>query len=132
MPDSASRTSGIRFPTGTGHFSVAEHAGPFAGCGIGGDDDGGAFVEPADEVEEKLAIGWPIESNFPRTDGPYGACCASLISLLVLYAALTPHKTAIFGELYSFLKRRFGFLFQACASRLSSAIWRAEGHSVSA
>ena len=40
-----------------GHFGVAEHAGPFAECEIGGHDDGGALIEPADEVEEKLATG---------------------------------------------------------------------------
>jgi len=40
-----------------GHLGVAEHAGPFAESKIGGDDDGGAFVEPANEMEEKLATG---------------------------------------------------------------------------
>ena len=39
------------------HLGVAEHAGPFAEGEIGGDDDGGALVEPADEVEQKLAAG---------------------------------------------------------------------------
>ena len=40
-----------------GHLGVAEHAGPFAESEVGGDDDGGALIEPADEVEEKLATG---------------------------------------------------------------------------
>src|SRR5690348_6588533 len=40
-----------------GHLGVAEHARPFAECQIGGDDDGGALVEPADEMEQKLAAG---------------------------------------------------------------------------
>lgn len=40
-----------------GHFGVAEHARPFAEGEIGGHDDGGALIEPADEVEEKLATG---------------------------------------------------------------------------
>jgi hypothetical protein len=39
------------------HLGVAEHAGPFSEGEIGGDDDGGALVEPADEVEQKLAAG---------------------------------------------------------------------------
>ena len=33
------------------HLGVAEHAGPFAESQVGGDDDGGAFVEPTNEVE---------------------------------------------------------------------------------
>src|SRR5260370_27503259 len=41
----------------SGHFGVAEHAGPFAEREIGGDDDGRALVEPADEVEQELAAG---------------------------------------------------------------------------
>jgi hypothetical protein len=40
-----------------GHLGVAEHARPFAEGEIGGDDDRGSFVEPADEVEEELAAG---------------------------------------------------------------------------
>jgi hypothetical protein len=45
-----------------GHLGVAEHAGPFSEGEIGGDDDGGALVEPADEVEQKLAAGFPNRS----------------------------------------------------------------------
>src|SRR3984893_16231094 len=37
------------------HFGIAEHARPFAERKIGGDDDGGALVESADEVEQELA-----------------------------------------------------------------------------
>jgi hypothetical protein len=37
------------------HLGIAEHARPFAEGEIGGDDDRGALVEPADEVEEQLA-----------------------------------------------------------------------------
>ena len=40
-----------------GHLGVAEHARPFAEGEIGGDDDGSALVEPADQVEEQLAAG---------------------------------------------------------------------------
>jgi hypothetical protein len=36
------------------HLGVAKHAWPFSEGQIGGDDDGGAFVEPADEVEQEL------------------------------------------------------------------------------
>ena len=39
------------------HFGIAEHAGPFAERKIGGDDDRGALVEPADEVEQELTAG---------------------------------------------------------------------------
>jgi hypothetical protein len=42
---------------GCRHFSVAEHAGPFTEGEVRGDDDGGAFVEPADEVEQELCAG---------------------------------------------------------------------------
>lgn len=40
-----------------GHLGVAEHTGPFAEGEIGGDGDGSALVEPADEMEQKLAAG---------------------------------------------------------------------------
>jgi hypothetical protein len=39
------------------HLGVGEDAGPFAEGEIGGDDDRGALVEPADEVEQELAAG---------------------------------------------------------------------------
>ena len=48
---------------GGGHLSVAEHARPFAEGEVGGDDDRGALVEPADEVEQELPAGlseWQI------------------------------------------------------------------------
>ena len=34
-----------------GHLGIAEHAGPFAEGEVGGDDDRGALVEPANKVE---------------------------------------------------------------------------------
>ena len=37
------------------HLGVAEHARPLAEGKIGGDDDRGLLVEPADQVEEELA-----------------------------------------------------------------------------
>src|SRR5271165_4737554 len=40
-----------------GHLWVSEHARPFTEGEIGGEEDRGALVEPADEVEEKLAAG---------------------------------------------------------------------------
>ena len=40
-----------------GHLGVAEDARPFAEGEVGGDDDRGALVEPADQVEEELAAG---------------------------------------------------------------------------
>src|SRR3974377_2596953 len=45
------------------HLGIAEHARPFAEGEIGGDDDRGALVEPADEVEQELSAGlreWQI------------------------------------------------------------------------
>ena len=38
-----------------GHFRIGKNARPFAEGEICGDDDRGALVEPADEVEEQLA-----------------------------------------------------------------------------
>jgi len=40
-----------------GHLGVPEDARPFTESEIGGDDDRGSFVEPADEMEEELAAG---------------------------------------------------------------------------
>jgi len=40
-----------------GHFGVAEDRGPFAEGEVGGDDDRGAFVELADQMEEELPAG---------------------------------------------------------------------------
>src|ERR1700687_3915900 len=39
------------------HLGVGKDARPFAECEIGGDDDRGALVEPADEVEPELGAG---------------------------------------------------------------------------
>ena len=45
------------------HLGVGEDAWPFAEGEIGGDDDRGALVEPADQVEEELPAGWPAWAN---------------------------------------------------------------------
>ena len=37
------------------HLGIAEHAGPFAEAEVGGDDDAGALVELAEQMEEKRA-----------------------------------------------------------------------------
>src|SRR5271166_4839429 len=42
---------------GGGHLGVAEDGRPFAESEIGGDEDRGSLVEPADEVEEQLPAG---------------------------------------------------------------------------
>jgi len=39
------------------HFGVCEDTGPFSKGQVGGDDDRGALVKPADEVEQELAAG---------------------------------------------------------------------------
>jgi hypothetical protein len=39
------------------HFGVAEHGSPFAETQIGRDDDAGAFVELAQQMEEQCAAG---------------------------------------------------------------------------
>ena len=39
------------------HLGVAEHAWPFAEGQVGGDDDGSALVEPADQMKEQLSTG---------------------------------------------------------------------------
>lgn len=38
-----------------GHFGVAEHGGPFAEAQVCGDDDAGALVEFAQQMEEQRA-----------------------------------------------------------------------------
>ena len=38
---------------GGGHLGVAEDSGPFAEAEVGGDDDAGAFIRLAQEVEEQ-------------------------------------------------------------------------------
>src|SRR5208282_4289168 len=46
-----------------GHLGIAEHARPFAEGEVGGDQNRGSLVEPADEVEEELSAGlgeWQI------------------------------------------------------------------------
>ena len=40
-----------------GHLGVAKDRGPFAEAEVGGDDDAGAFVELAQEMEEQSAAG---------------------------------------------------------------------------
>jgi hypothetical protein len=37
-----------------GHLGIAEHPRPFPKGEIGGDDDRGAFLEAADQMEEEL------------------------------------------------------------------------------
>ena len=37
------------------HLGIAEHAGPFAEAEVGCDDDAGALVKLAEQVEEKRA-----------------------------------------------------------------------------
>ena len=41
-----------------GHLGVAKYARPFAESEIGGDDDRGAFVEPADEWKRSWPPDW--------------------------------------------------------------------------
>ena len=38
---------------GSGHFGIAEYAGPLAEAEIGGNDDAGAFVELAEQMEQQ-------------------------------------------------------------------------------
>ena len=42
---------------GRGHLGVAEDRGPFAESEVGGKEDGGLLLGPADEVEQELAAG---------------------------------------------------------------------------
>ena len=37
------------------HLGIAEHTGPFAEAEVGGDDDAGALVKLAQEMEEQRA-----------------------------------------------------------------------------
>ena len=38
-----------------GHLGIAEHFGPFAKAEVGGDDDAGALVEFAEQMEQQGA-----------------------------------------------------------------------------
>ena len=40
---------------GCGHLGIAEHVCPFAEAEVGGDDDAGALVEFAQQVEQQCA-----------------------------------------------------------------------------
>ena len=40
-----------------GHLGIAEDARPLAEGEVAGDDDRGAFIEPADQMEQRLAAG---------------------------------------------------------------------------
>ena len=44
------------------HLGVAKYSGPIAKAQIGGDDDRGALVKPADQMKEQLAAG--LRSKF--------------------------------------------------------------------
>src|SRR5947209_8916616 len=39
------------------HLGVAKHTGPITKGQVGGDDDGSALIQPADQMEEQLAAG---------------------------------------------------------------------------
>ena len=41
----------------SGHLRVAKHARPLAEGEVGGDDDRGALVKPANEMEQNLSAG---------------------------------------------------------------------------
>ena len=49
-----------------GHLGIAKHCRPFSEGEVGGDDDRGALVELADQMEQQLAAGlgegqiWPL------------------------------------------------------------------------
>ncbi len=42
----------------SGHLGIAEHLGPFAEAEIGGDDDAGALVEFAEQMEQQCTARW--------------------------------------------------------------------------
>ena len=52
------------------HLGVAEDGGPFSERQVGGDDDGGALVEPADEMEDELDQSEPLELVVTDRLGP--------------------------------------------------------------
>ena len=53
-----------------GHLGITEDAGPFAEGEVCGDNDRGAFVELADEVEQELATSLG-EGEIALDCGPY-------------------------------------------------------------
>lgn len=55
------------------HFGIAEHRRPFTEGEVCGDDDRGALVEPADQVEEELATGYcKLIGLWSKDGGRYG------------------------------------------------------------
>ena len=58
-----------------GHLGIAEYARPFTEGQVGGDDDRGAFVELADQMEQELSaslregqIRWPGIKSDPLSE----------------------------------------------------------------
>ena len=73
---------------GCGHLGVAEDGRPFAEGEVGGDDDRGALVEPAHEVEEQPPSGLGegqvaefVEDDEVAPDELEGGCIISILQL---------------------------------------------------
>ena len=76
---------------GRGHLGIAEDRGPFREAEIGGDDDAGAFVEPAQQVEQQGAtrgterqVAEFVEHNEIRVSEPAGDLPGLALGLLLL------------------------------------------------
>jgi len=74
-----------------GHLGIAEHTGPFAEAEIGGDDDAGALVKFAQQVEEQCAAGCAerqvaqlVEDDEVGMDEAVGDLSGSALRLLLL------------------------------------------------
>ena len=78
-----------------GHLGVAEHAGPFAERKVGGDDDGRALIEPANEVEQQLAAGLSKRevAEFVENDEVYPGQMLSDATLPALRVSISSRLT---------------------------------------
>ncbi len=73
-----------------GHLGVAEDAWPLTEGQVGGDDDGGLLVKPADEVEQELpaGLGGAGERKIALSDTRpnFTACSSFRIESVVLHS----------------------------------------------
>ncbi len=84
---------------GGGHLRIAEDAGPFAEGEIGGDNDGGALIETADEMEQQLPAGLGRYPSSSRTTKSRRVRSSLSGATHALGARLHPQSAAGIAEL---------------------------------
>ena len=82
-----------------GHLGIAEHAGPFTEAEVGGDDDAGALIEFAEEMEQQCAarsaerqIAQLIEDHEIGVDKPVGDLSGSALRLFLFEGVYQLHR----------------------------------------